>query len=57
MINGSLWCSLMRVSLFFRRIMDVKDVGEKWIKYGSRRNVILATWKRFCYGLRMYQQQ
>ena len=57
MINGSLWCSLMRVSLFFRRIMDVKDVGEKWIKYGSRRNVILANWKRFCYGLRMHQQQ
>ena len=43
MINGPLWCSLMLVSLFFRPIMDVKDAGEKWIEYESRRNVISAT--------------
>ena len=33
MINGTLWCSLVSVSLFFILMMDLKDVGEKWIDY------------------------
>ena len=47
--------SLSLMSLFFRLMMDVKDVGEKWIEYEFRRNAISATWKCFCYGLRMHQ--
>ena len=43
MINCHLWRSLVRVSLLFRMIMDVKDIGEKWIKNESRRNVMSAT--------------
>ena len=43
MVNGPLWCSWMRVIVFFRLMMDVMDVGEIWIEYEPRRNVILAT--------------
>ena len=39
MVNSLLWCSLMHVSLFFRLMMDVKDVGGQWIEYKTRRNV------------------
>ena len=43
MVNGPLWCSLMSVSLFFRLMMGVEDVGGKWIEYASRRNAIWDT--------------
>ena len=28
MVNGPLWCPMMSVSLFFRLMMGVRDVGE-----------------------------
>ena len=49
-LNGLLWFSLMHVVLFFRLMMDVKDVGEQWIEYKSRRNAISATYTFFCYA-------
>ena len=33
MVNGPLWFSLVCVSLIFRLIMDVKDVGGECIEY------------------------
>ena len=34
MVNGPLWCPMMSVSLFFRLIMGVRNVGEN----GYRKN-------------------
>ena len=34
---------LMTVGLFFRLMMDVEDVGGKWIEYESRRKAISAS--------------
>ena len=44
----------MSVSVFYRLMMDVKDVGEK-MEYEFRCNAISADWKRFFYGLRMHE--
>ena len=51
MVNGPLWCS-DACKFIFRLMLDVKDVGEKWIEHEFRRNAISAAQKRFCYGLR-----
>ena len=56
MVNGPLWCS-DACKFIFRLMLDVKDVGEKWIEHEFRRNVILAAQKRFCYGLRQPPSQ
>ena len=44
MVNSPLWCSLVSVSLLFRLMMDVEDVGRKWIECKSRHNAISPMW-------------
>ena len=48
MVKGPLWFSLVCVSLIFRLIMGVKDVGGECIGYEYRPNAISATSKCFC---------